>query len=235
MLKSLPNILRRRAVPLLTGIVLLAFFSAFWCVRQADQAMTQEGEPYILIDPGHGGMDGGAVAADGTQEKDINLAIARPLADLLRVFGYPVRTTRDTDVSIHDEGADSIKEQKVSDIHNRLELVQASLITVSIHQNQFPQTQYSGTQVFFSGGNPASEGLAASIRESVLTQLQPNNDRQLKKAGSSIYLLHHATPPAVLVECGFLSNEAEREKLKTAEYQQQMAFAIAGGVLQYAP
>ena len=89
--------------------------------------------------------------------------------------------------------------------------------------------------MFYSPNNPESEGLADCIRESVLTLLQPDNNRQLKKGGSSIYLLHHATPPAVLVECGFLSNPTEREKLKDAAYQQQMAFAIAGGVLRYAP
>ena len=175
------------------------------------------------------------MAADGTQEKDINLAISRPLADMLRIFGYPVIESRDTDISIHDADAKGLKDQKISDIHNRLKLAQDSLITISVHQNKFPQTQYSGTQVFYSTNNPASEGLATSIRESVLTLLQPENNRQLKKADKSIYLLHNATPPTVLVECGFLSNEAERDKLKTAEYQQQMAFAIAGGTLKYTP
>ena len=227
--------MRRLAVPLLAAAVLLGFFGAFLCVREADLAMTEEQPPYILIDPGHGGADGGAVAADGTQEKDINLAISRPLADMLRIFGYPVIESRDTDVSIHDAGVKGIKDQKVSDIHNRLKLAQDSLVTISVHQNKFPQTQYSGTQVFYSTNNPASEGLATSIRESVLTLLQPDNNRQLKKADKSIYLLHNATPPTVLVECGFLSNEAERDKLKTTEYQQQMAFAIAGGTLKYTP
>lgn len=234
-MKNIQKALRQRSASLLAVVVMLSFFSAIWCVRQAEQTMTQQSEPYILIDPGHGGMDGGAVAADGTQEKTINLAISKPLADLLRVFGYTVRTSRDADVSIHDADANSIKEKKVSDIHNRLDLAQSSLITISIHQNKFPQTQYSGTQVFYSANNPASEGLAASVRESVLTLLQPDNTRQLKKADSNIYLLHNATPPAILVECGFLSNEAEREKLKATDYQQQMAFAIAGGVLKYAP
>lgn len=234
MLNSLPTMLRRRAAVLLVGITLLGFVSAIWQVRRTDQAMTGA-SPYLLIDPGHGGMDGGAVAADGTQEKTVNLAISLPLADMLRVFGCTVRTTRDTDVSIHDAGAATIKQKKVSDIHNRLALAQSARLTVSIHQNQFPQTQYSGTQVFYSPNNPESEGLADCIRESVLTLLQPDNNRQLKKGGSSIYLLHHATPPAVLVECGFLSNPTEREKLKDAAYQQQMAFAIAGGVLRYAP
>lgn len=234
-LKKMGRLLRRFYAPLLVAAAVLGLLGAFLCVRRADQAMTDEQPPYILIDAGHGGADGGAVGADGTQEKEINLAITQPLADILRVFGYAVVTTRDTDISIHDADVTGIKNQKVSDIHNRLELAQGSLVTISIHQNKFPQTQYSGTQVFYSANNPASEGLAAAIRESVLALLQPENNRHLKKAGESIYLLHNCTAPAVLVECGFLSNEQEREKLKTAEYQQKMAFAIAGGTLQYSP
>lgn len=229
------KLLWRRLTVISVAVCVLGLLAAVSRVHRADQAMATAEPSYILIDAGHGGGDGGAVAADGTLEKDINLAISRPLADLLRVFGYTVKTTRDTDVSIHDAGVTGLKNQKISDIHNRLELVQGSLATVSIHQNQFPQTQYSGAQVFYAPGYPAGEGLAAAVRESILALLQPDNTRPLKKGSDDVYLLKHATVPTVLVECGFLSNVAEREQLKTGEYQRQMAFAIAGGVLQYAP
>ncbi len=186
--------------------------------------------PRILIDAGHGGADGGAQGADGTLEKHINLAIARPLGDLLRVMGYTVSYTRTEDTMVNAMG-DTLRERKVSDMKNRLSLIEQADMTVSIHQNKFPQTQYSGTQVFYGTGSADSQVLAAAIRASVIKLLQPNNTRELKKDDGNVYLLKHATQPLVLVECGFLSNETEREKLKTREYQLQMAFAIAAGVL----
>lgn len=186
--------------------------------------------PHILIDAGHGGADGGAEGADGTLEKDINLAIARPLGDLLRVMGYTVSYTRTEDTMVNAVG-DTLRERKVSDMKNRLSLIEQADMTVSIHQNKFPQTQYSGTQVFYGTGSEDSGVLAAAIRASVIALLQPTNTRELKKGDGSVYLLKHATRPLVLVECGFLSNETEREKLKTREYQLQMAFAIAAGIL----
>lgn len=188
----------------------------------------------ILIDPGHGGEDGGAIAADGTMEKDINLAISLPLADMLRVFGYDVRMTRTEDISIHSTDAAGIRNKKVSDMKNRLALYNQAAFTVSIHENHFPQSQYYGTQVFYSPNDAAGPLLGNAIRDSVLRLLQPDNKRELKKGNGDIYLLSKTTTPAVLVECGFLSNEAEREKLKTEEYQRKMAFAIAGGVLDFA-
>lgn len=186
--------------------------------------------PHILIDAGHGGADGGAEGADGTLEKDINLSIARPLGELLQVMGYVVSYTRTDDTMINTEG-DTLRERKVSDMKNRLSLIEQADMTVSIHQNKFPQTKYSGTQVFYGTGSADSEVLATAIRTAVIGLLQPTNTRELKKGDDNVYLLKHATRPLVLVECGFLSNETEREKLKTREYQLQMAFAIAAGVL----
>ncbi len=188
---------------------------------------------YILLDPGHGGEDGGASAADGTLEKDINLAVALPLADMLRVCGVPVRLTRDTDISIYDASASTVREKKVSDMHNRLALYNNAKIAIGIHTNKFPQTQYFGTQLFYSANTPESEGIASSIRQNVVQMLQPENKREMKKADSTIYLLHNAQVPAVFVECGFLSNEAELAKLKSPAYQQQMAFAVWSGLMQY--
>ena len=188
--------------------------------------------PHILIDAGHGGEDGGAEGADGTLEKDINLAVARPLGDLLRVMGYTVSHTRTEDTMVNAQG-NTLRERKVSDIRNRLSMIEQAELTVSIHQNKFPQTQYSGTQVFYGSGSLDSQLLADAIRSAVLSLLQPDNTRELKKDDGSVYLLKHATRPLALVECGFLSNEAEREKLKTHEYRQQMAFAIACGILEF--
>ncbi len=139
--------------------------------------------------------------------------------------------TRDTDISVHSPDAGTLREQKVSDMKNRLKMMESSRMSVSIHQNKFPQTQYSGTQVFYSVNNPQSQKLADSIRSCVINQLQPDNTRELKKGNKDIYLLDKTTVPAVIVECGFISNEPELKKLKTSEYQQQMAYAIACGIL----
>lgn len=188
-------------------------------------------ESFILIDPGHGGADGGAVAADGTTEKDLNLKIASSLADMLKVCGYSVQMTRDADISVHSPEVGSLREQKISDMKNRLKLYEQSRLAVSIHQNKFTQSQYSGTQVFYSGNHPASQTLAEAIRASVVETLQPENTRELKKATKDIYLLNKTTVPAVIVECGFISNTNELNQLKTEEYQKQMACAIACGVL----
>ena len=218
------------AIVLLCGALILTMA---WGVtdRRAVQAVRTDA-PCILIDPGHGGADGGASAPDGTLEKELNLAVSLPLRDLLTVMGYTVRMTRTTDVMLNTEG-ETLRERKVSDIHNRLAMSEEADLTVSIHQNNFTQPQYYGTQIFYSGNTEESRVLADSVREQVIGLLQPDNTRELKRGTSDVYLLHHATRPMILVECGFLSNQAELAKLKDATYQRQMAFAVAAGVMTY--
>lgn len=200
-------------------------------VEKANAALVAT--PRVLIDPGHGGADGGATGTDGTAEKDVNLAVARTLAALLRVMGVPTDMTRDTDRSIHSDGAGSLREQKVSDMHNRLAMYEQAALVVSVHQNHFSASKYYGTQVFCSPNHPQSRVLGAAVREQVLQLLQPENTRELKTADDGVFLLANTSVPAVLVECGFLSNPAECEKLANADYQRQMAFAVAGGVFSF--
>lgn len=183
----------------------------------------------VLIDPGHGGFDGGAVAEDGTTEKHLNLAISLCLHDLLYVCGVPVEMTRTTDMGLEEDASASIRDKKVSDMRKRLTLYNEASMVISIHQNHFSVPKYSGTQVFYSANHPDGAVLAENIRQSVVDWVQPQNKRELKKATDGIYLLYHTTTPTVLVECGFLSNPEEREKLKTPAYQQQLAFAIMAG------
>lgn len=190
--------------------------------------------PMLLIDAGHGGGDGGAVASDGTNEKHINLEMALILRDILRVCGINVAMTRVEDVSLHDADANSIREMKVSDMRNRLSLYDQADAVISIHQNHFSQSQYSGAQMFYSPNHPDSIRLADTIKSAVTDVLQPNNHRELKKATNGIYLLHHTTSVCVLVECGFLSNPAERERLKDNAYRQQFSIAVALGYLNFA-
>ncbi len=185
----------------------------------------------VLIDAGHGGVDGGASTADGTLEKTINLAIAGDLRDILRLCGLSVQMTREEDISIHDEGCTTIRQKKVSDMKNRLRLYDAAELVVSIHQNHYSTAKYSGLQVFYAAANPQSRILGTAVQERVKAHLLTDNTRSLKMADKNIYLLHHTVKPAILVECGFLSNPAESERLKTADYQRQMALVIATGVL----
>lgn len=216
----------------------LAFLilSYITCGRLGKMASALAGESprTVVIDAGHGGEDGGAVGKAGTVEKTVNLAIAKDLQDLLLASGYRVVMTRTTDAAISDD-FDTVHERKTSDLHNRLKIVesQENCIFVSIHQNQFPQNQYSGTQIFYSRNAENSKVLAGSIRSRVVGLLQKDNARQTKPATSSIYLLWNVKVPAVLVECGFLSNAEEEQRLNDGTYQKQMAFAICCGVLDY--
>ncbi len=218
------------ALVLVSAALLLT--TAFGMAERRVDTDTSVAPLRIVIDAGHGGEDGGAEAADGTLEKHINLAIAKPLGDLLQVMGYTVSYTRTDDSMVNATGA-TLRERKVSDMRNRLAQIEQADLAVSIHQNKFPQTQYSGAQVFYATGHPDSKVLATSIRAAVLSLIQPENKRELKKGESSVYLLSHATRPLVLVECGFLSHESERERLKTRGYQREMAFAIACGIFEF--
>ena len=194
-----------------------------------------EKKPTIVIDAGHGGEDGGAVGINGLVEKDVNLSIALSLAEDLKANHFTVILVRDGDYSVGDQSLSTVAERKRSDTKNRVALVESvgDCILVSIHQNKFSQSQYSGAQMFYSPNNPESAQLAEAIRQSVVTSLQPENTRQNKEAGEEIYLLTHCQVPAVLVECGFLSNPGEAELLGQEEYQQQMAASIYNGIIAF--
>ena len=190
-------------------------------------------QPAVLIDPGHGGPDGGAVAVDGTLEKDINLAISLYLRDFLAVSGVPVAITRDSDISLHSEDAVTIREKKISDLHHRLALYEQSAMVISIHQNRFEQPKYRGAQVFYSANNADGELMAQAIQQSVIDHLQPDNARKIKAATDSVFLMRQATVPAVLVECGFVSNPQELALLNDDSYRRKMAWAIMMGYWNY--
>lgn len=222
---------------LIIAVMSLALFISADTANSHTAAKVSENitAPVIVLDAGHGGADGGAVAQDGTQEQYINLDITLKINNMLKLCGYSTVLTRKDDNSIHDPDAKTIGQQKVSDIHNRLKIIesQPNCIFVSIHQNYYTDGKYSGAQVFFSGNNDKSSELAQYIQSEIITMLQPDNTRKIKQSGSSIYLLYHATVPSVLVECGFLSNYDETEKLKNEDYRNQMALAVFSGIADY--
>lgn len=189
----------------------------------------------ILIDPGHGGEDGGAVSDDGIIEKGINLNISNYLKEFYTLSGYNVEMTRSDDTPMGDQTLPTLKERKRADMNARLDLYNSDEVdfVISIHQNKFSQAQYSGAQVFYSGKNESSEALAECLRNAIVGFIQPDNERESKKVSTEIYLLNNCNNPAVLVECGFLSNPEETAKLNDPEYQKQMAFSIYCGTLDY--
>ncbi len=189
----------------------------------------------IVLDSGHGGMDGGCSTADGVTEKGINLEIMLSVRDMCRLYGYDVAVTRDRDVSIHDSGVTGIRNQKVSDMENRLELFNKfpNAVCLSVHQNTYTDPKYSGAQMFYSSANPESERFASIMQNMFVANLQPDNQRETKLCGKELYLCYYCNNPAVMAECGFLSNPEEAAKLKTTEYRHQVAFTLFSGLEEF--
>ncbi len=202
--------------------------------KQSSVPVINEGL-FILIDAGHGGMDGGTSASDGTLEKDINLSVSKKLDMMLRSFGFKTVMLRTDDSLIGDNTLSTIRARKVSDIKTRLQIAQSypDSLLISIHQNHYSVEKYSGAQVFYSPKNPGSKLLAQSLQESITQDLQKNNTRQIKSVGTDIYLLYNCDITSVMVECGFMSNRTEAELLKNDYYQKKLAFTIAKGILNY--
>ncbi len=191
--------------------------------------------PVIIVDAGHGGEDGGTQSADGILEKDINLAISLKIHNILSERGYETVLVRDGDYLIYDDNCDTLREKKVSDIHNRMKITERydDCIFLSVHQNYYTESKYSGAQVFYSGNNPESEKIASEIQATIVSDIQPDNTRQIKESTTDVYLLYHAQVPAVMVECGFMSNKEEAEKLSDVNYQQRIAESVVKGINSY--
>ncbi len=223
--------------PILLALVLAVAFLPIIGGQSLLQVWRPTGEitPTIVIDPGHGGIDGGAVGIDDSFEKNINLSISKKLKHLFEIHGFCVIMTREDDRSIHDNRYNTINGQKVSDLHNRLAIVSRTnnAILLSIHQNQFPISKYWGTQVFYGPKNTESILLAQCVQDTVVSMLQPENERMIKRAGDNLYILYNVKQPAVLVECGFLSNRDECGLLNDDLYQEKLAFAIFCSFLEY--
>lgn len=187
---------------------------------------------YVIIDAGHGGVDGGAVSCTGTFESQINLEIALKLNDLMHLLGIRTVMIRDTDRSVYTEG-ETIAAKKVSDIKERTRIVNATpnALFVSIHQNNFQDSRYSGTQIFYNDQGD-SEKLAETLQTSFRENINPQNKRQIKRS-TGVYLMEHINCTGVLIECGFLSNTQEEVKLRDSTYQKQICCVIAATISQY--
>ena len=156
--------------------------------------------------------------------------------DMCRLYGYDTSVTREKDVSIYDSGVTGIRNQKVSDMENRLELFNKfpNAICLSIHQNTYTDPKYSGAQMFYSNTNPESEEFASILQNLFVQNLQPDNMRETKLCGKELYLCYYCSNPAVMSECGFLSNPDEAAKLTDKGYQKQVAFTLFNGINEFA-
>lgn len=209
------------------------------CVKLGSEAVTTLSESRnisrkncIVIDPGHGGEDGGAVSRSGLPESTYNLEIALRLNDLLNLMGFQTEMTRTTDISIYTKG-NTLSQKKASDLQERVKRVNETenALLISIHQNHYPDGRYCGAQVFYAK-TPGSEKLAKQLQHGFISSLNTGNNRHAKQS-TGIYLMEHIRCPGVLIECGFLSNSTEDQKLKNPEYQKKLCCVIAAATCQY--
>ena len=191
--------------------------------------------PTIVIDAGHGGEDGGASIYGGAPEKELNLLISCELRNILEAVGFNVVMTRTEDILLYDKNSNYHGHKKSMDLANRLKTARETpnSILVSIHMNAFPETKYSGLQVYYSKNDQKSHSLALAVQEINKNIISPQNDRKIKQAGSNIYLLDRFESPAILIECGFLSNDNERQLLNSEEYRQKLAVCFLSAIMKY--
>lgn len=214
--------------------ILIVIFIFVLVGKPIDMKAMEENEKIILIDPGHGGFDGGAKSKNGTIEKDINISISLKLRDELINRGYKVVMTREDDKGLEETGK-TIKEKKREDLKKRTTLKRETNCDafISIHQNMFPQSNCYGAQVWYAS-NDLSSKLATNIQDSLKINTDDGNKRVAKPAGDAYLILRDKYEKAsVLVECGFLSNQIEEDKLKTEEFQIKIVKGIADGVDNY--
>lgn len=221
------------AVIILTAAALSLIASKAVCLHSVLTAAPADIPPVIVIDPGHGGEDGGALSCTGKKESGFNLEIGLRLNDLLIMLGQRTVMTRTEDISVADPGAKTLSEKKVSDLRNRVDLVNRiqGAVLVSIHQNTFPEAKYKGAQVFYAK-TEGSEELGRLTQQRLREGLDPENQRECKPS-LTVYLMNKIQCPGILVECGFLSNGSEEYSLTQPEYQRRLVCAAAGAITEY--
>ncbi|MBR2387258.1 MAG: N-acetylmuramoyl-L-alanine amidase [Clostridia bacterium] len=218
--------------------VIFAFISSSFCKVSTMNTSTNDlphSLPVLIIDAGHGGEDGGTVGINGVFEKELNLKIAENINQLALSCGYDTVMTRSEDVLLYDRNVDFKGRKKALDLLARVKIAEKyeNAVFISIHMNAFPDGKYSGLQVYYSKNNEGSKELAESIQATVKNTLQASNNRKIKVADENIFVLDRVTHPAVLIECGFLSNEEECTLLSSEEYQKKLALSIFFAVSKY--
>ncbi len=213
---------------ILTGMLLFGF-----SVKIGSKTVATPINNVVVIDPGHGGDDGGCIGVDGTLEKDINLEISKELEKLFTKNGYTVIMTRNEDADLCDRSKSTIKARKNSDLKKRVEIINNSncSLLISVHINQYSSPEIFGAQVFYNKNDEVSEKYAKSVMEE-LRKTDEKNRRVAKDIPNKNLIFSNIKTPGILVECGFLSNPEECEKLKSKEYRQKIAQAIYDGTVK---
>ncbi len=203
---------------------ILSFIFAITSIRDASAYVP-------VIDPGHGGEDGGAVSPGGDVESEINLDISMKMKYLFCLFGISPVMIRETDISIHNPKANSLRETKVSDLKNRVSLINSveEAFLISIHQNTFTDSRYSGAHIFYNGEQ--SRDFAVLLQKRIRDHIDPSNTREAKKVPKGVYLMEHVKCPAILAECGFMTNLRELELLRNPSYRVKLALLIVSTYL----
>ncbi|MGN1126990.1 MAG: N-acetylmuramoyl-L-alanine amidase [Ruminococcus sp.] len=227
---------KKHIVVMITAVALCFVIMAVVNSQKAvdvSSKISDNSESIIVLDAGHGGEDGGAVSSNGVVESDINLQFTEKLKDILSLNGYQIVMTRDDDCDLADKSIDTVSGRKKSDMHKRLDIYNADIrnIAISIHQNIFPADSCNGTQVFYSTKVQSAKTLADNITDTVKKYLQSENQRVSKPTNGSIFLLDNAKIPAVIVECGFLSNNEELKQLCDQDYQKKFSYCVFLGLL----
>ena len=229
---------------LVPGLIVVSMFVMTFMATFSDDIKTtaavmapavRKSDVVLVIDPGHGGADGGAVSDSGAKESEINLATAIKVRDLAGFFGVDTIMTRQSEEIPYPESAGTIREKKIYDQNSRVELVNSyeNAILISIHQNNYPDTSPSGAQVFYSD-NDCSVAIAENIKSEFETAIGTEQTRGIKEIGDDIYLFQKIDCPAVLVECGFMSNPGDFALLSTESYKSKLALAVVSGYLRSA-
>lgn len=226
---------RRNFYFIYTAAMVLVLMCAYWgsrAVTVISERLPIARQHCIVIDPGHGGEDGGATSCTGVLESAYNLEISRRLNDLLHFLGYETRMIRTEDVSVYTTG-DTIARKKISDLKERVRMVNETenALLVSIHQNQFSDSRYSGAQVFYANTDGSRE-LAQQLQAELVAALNPGSSRKCKQS-SGVYLMDNIRCTGVLVECGFLSNPQEEARLRSSDYQRKLCCVLASTLSRY--
>ncbi len=225
----------RRSSILMVVLILCVSFGIYGLYQtDGEQVFQASHQATIVIDAGHGGMDGGAVGTTGVLEKNLNLEVAKKLEKLVTDGGGKALMTRGEDVSLHTDSDTTVREQKRSDLTFRRSFASDSGADafISIHMNKFEQSQYRGAQIFYSK-DENSKRLAECIKKQVVSVSEKSEGREIKEAYDTMFILQENKIPSVIVECGFLSNPEEEALLMSEDYQQQIAEAVYRGVCEF--
>ena len=232
-------VLSRKRLSLIVGCLFISIFTFMLATNKNEVntvptvSLPVSGKT-IVVDAGHGVPDEGAESSNGTSEAETNLKIALKLQELLEQSGCTVILTRSDENAIYDIDSKTLRQKKISDIHNRVKIGNESQadIFVSIHLNKIPQQQYDGWQTFYNAKSEDGRKLAISIQDAIGKAVQTENNR-VAKSIDNIYIIKHVEIPTTIVECGFLSNPEEEKKLLENSYQDKLAWGIYNGIINY--